>query len=329
MQKSQLYGFSQDPGSETSMLKVMVNDFTRFNKYFKRAEGRWVPLSRTGCDVGLEGLYTERVALYRTRYGGPSLVEGAIGSDSLAVFLIEPQRCDVRVNGAILHQDEMIISCAGAEYVSTGGARETLAMLLPVKDFQGRVAALLGSEPRLDAPRYRVQLTPASARHLRRLLREALAWRGSERNALVREHLQGVVADQFCELAGTKLVAGSASTLAERGRDAIVKNAREILDACISHPISLSDLCQQTGACAETLRLAFQDRYGLSPMRYLKLRRMHAARDLLRVGDPQSASVKGAALDCGFWEMGRFAVEYRKYFGESPSVTLRSGDALA
>jgi AraC-like DNA-binding protein len=33
--------------------------------------------------------------------------------------------------------------------------------------------------------------------------------------------------------------------------------------------------------------------------------------------------VKEAALDNGFWDLGRFSVEYRKLFGESPSVTLR------
>jgi AraC-like DNA-binding protein len=32
--------------------------------------------------------------------------------------------------------------------------------------------------------------------------------------------------------------------------------------------------------------------------------------------------VKRAAYDAGFTEMGRFSVEYRRFFGESPSDTL-------
>jgi transcriptional regulator GlxA family with amidase domain len=33
--------------------------------------------------------------------------------------------------------------------------------------------------------------------------------------------------------------------------------------------------------------------------------------------------VKSVALQAGFWEMGRFAVEYSRIYGESPSRTLR------
>jgi AraC-like DNA-binding protein len=58
-------------------------------------------------------------------------------------------------------------------------------------------------------------------------------------------------------------------------------------------------------------------------VRYLWLRRMNLVRPALLRADPAVATVTGIATDHGFWELGRFSVEYRALFGESPSATLR------
>jgi AraC-like DNA-binding protein len=50
---------------------------------------------------------------------------------------------------------------------------------------------------------------------------------------------------------------------------------------------------------------------------------MHLARRALAVADARAKTVTEIANDYGFGELGRFAVEYRKLFGESPSMTLR------
>jgi AraC-like DNA-binding protein len=61
----------------------------------------------------------------------------------------------------------------------------------------------------------------------------------------------------------------------------------------------------------------------MSPMKYLRLRRMNFARRALRMGDPATTTVTEIATDYGFWELGRFSVSYQALFGETPSASLR------
>ena len=80
---------------------------------------------------------------------------------------------------------------------------------------------------------------------------------------------------------------------------------------------------------AEALRMACQKHLGVSPTQYLLLRRMHLARRALRQSDPDATRVTDVATNLGFWELGRFSVNYRQIFGESPSTTLRAAAASA
>ena len=61
----------------------------------------------------------------------------------------------------------------------------------------------------------------------------------------------------------------------------------------------------------------------MGPIRYLTLRRMNLVRRALQRADASTATVTQLATDHGFWELGRFSVNYRQLFGESPSETLR------
>ncbi len=62
---------------------------------------------------------------------------------------------------------------------------------------------------------------------------------------------------------------------------------------------------------------------GMSPTQYLWLRRMHKARAALLAAQPDTATVTDIAMAHGFWELGRFAVQYKTFFGERPLATLQ------
>src|SRR5215470_16267589 len=80
--------------------------------------------------------------------------------------------------------------------------------------------------------------------------------------------------------------------------------------------VTLADIVAASRVPGRTLFKHFNEYRGVSPMGYVR-----AAWDELRRLEPEQ-SVMDVATRWGFAHMGRFAVEYRKQFGESPSQTL-------
>jgi AraC-like DNA-binding protein len=87
--------------------------------------------------------------------------------------------------------------------------------------------------------------------------------------------------------------------------------------------LNMPALCSAIGVPERTLRVCCTEFLGMSPTRYLLLRRLNMARSALRRADPATASVAEIARTYQFREPGRFAVTYRSIFGEMPSSTLR------
>ncbi len=97
-------------------------------------------------------------------------------------------------------------------------------------------------------------------------------------------------------------------------------------DALAAHSdpqLNMPALCAAIGVPERTLRVCCTEFLGMSPTRYLLLRRLNMVRSALRRADPVTASVAEIARSCQFLEPGRFAVTYRTIFGETPSSTLR------
>ncbi len=106
-------------------------------------------------------------------------------------------------------------------------------------------------------------------------------------------------------------------------RRQLLKKADDYFQMHRDSPVSLLALCQAVGASKRALQYAFQDAYDTTPMSHLKMFRLNQARrDLLRES-PETSSVTTIAFQHGCSHLGRFAGEYRQYFGESPSETLR------
>lgn len=105
-----------------------------------------------------------------------------------------------------------------------------------------------------------------------------------------------------------------------------VQRAMDYIDAHVDDEISVGDVARAACISVRALEEGFRRDRGMTPLAYLRNRRLERVRDALRTAAAggADASVTEIAQRHGFAHLGRFSAYYRERFGESPSETLRS-----
>jgi transcriptional regulator GlxA family with amidase domain len=101
-----------------------------------------------------------------------------------------------------------------------------------------------------------------------------------------------------------------------------VRRAEEYIETHWSERITIAGLARATAASARSIFFHFKNCRGQSPMSFVKQVRLEHAREMLQHSGINH-SVTEVAVDCGFGNLGHFAGDYFKRFGERPSDTLK------
>jgi AraC-like DNA-binding protein len=126
-----------------------------------------------------------------------------------------------------------------------------------------------------------------------------------------REALQGFVLGRL--LIEARRPAREGATV----QSAIVRRARQWLEAHSTEPVRIGDLAQQLGYSAAHLHERFRAELGSTPYAHLMGVRIRAARERLALtSDP----VKVIAVECGFSHAAAFCYSFRRATGESPGA---------
>jgi transcriptional regulator GlxA family with amidase domain len=91
--------------------------------------------------------------------------------------------------------------------------------------------------------------------------------------------------------------------------------------------LRVDDLASAMGVSSRTVYRVFARHRGVPPISWLRAARLERVRDRL-LHASAGETVTSVALDLGFSHLGRFAVLYRRRFGERPSDTLRRGRSI-
>lgn len=104
--------------------------------------------------------------------------------------------------------------------------------------------------------------------------------------------------------------------------DELVLAAQAYMEANFNESLTTRDIARAIGVGARTLQIAFRKRRRITPKKFLTEVRLRAMRSQLTCPEPLT-TVTSAALECGFFHVGRCSYAYREQFGEAPYKTLQ------
>jgi AraC family ethanolamine operon transcriptional activator len=134
------------------------------------------------------------------------------------------------------------------------------------------------------------------------------------------------MADSVVELIAHHLIASQkpkCAHLTHKRQTHLIRKAEAYCMDIAGKPLRIGKLCRELGVSERTLRHVFHKRMNMTPLEYLKSRKLNHVYKVLRKADPAEVLIKQVAYSNGFYHLGQFSRDYKMLFGEIPSQTLR------
>lgn len=302
---------STDPDEMATVMRPIDGSLVVMERGVFSANATWIDLNRLWMQHVEETL--------------PRIWHVGLPSDRAVIWFLTRPGPTVAFQGADVGANDISLCSIGEPvWQRLTGASSWGSMSLSLEDWAG-LATVAGRD--LFSSRASMILTPnaSDVARLQRLHRATarMACDAPELldNADVARGIEQSLIHAMVECLQPSAMASADVPLPRRSK--IMRRLRDVLDDCGDEPLYVPELCAKLGVASRTLRTICHEYLGMGPKKYLYLRRMHLVRRALRAGNADEATVTEIAMQFGFWELGRFAVEYRTLFGESPSVTLR------
>ncbi len=169
-----------------------------------------------------------------------------------------------------------------------------------------------------------VNLLPTGIIEIKDYLKQLFWLAVHKPNWLQQPHIEKLVADDLLPLLISHIPINwnSKASLKPYRRGKLIAKAEKEMLAQLETPLTLKQLAENLESSSSALSYGFQDLFGMSPMRYLKERRLNAVRQHLKASDPESCKIATLASQFGFYHQSHFTKDYKAMFGELPSETL-------
>ena len=311
---------------ESDMAESTTRMFTDPDAFHAARQAEGIVTERGNFRAELTNIRLDRLSLLRSV---ESLHRTAYSADDpehfVIVFANYPGQ-QIYSYGLEVTQGEIIVNRAGAEgHNRVASACQWDSIELSHEDAAAAGHTIIGRELIAPPVTHRITPPPHLLLRLSNLHEAACHLAGTAPDILAKPEVGRAIDQALVEAMVACLASGDPvdGRSAYRNHMRVMRRLEEVVRANPEEPLHIADLCRATGASYWTLHDCCKEHLGMSPKRYLLLRRMHSAQRALSRADPEKATVTEIATNYGFWELGRFSVVYRSLFGESPSTTLQ------
>jgi AraC-like DNA-binding protein len=313
------------PSSEVASF----DDPQRYEKSVRGTNLRLVVAGRGVFAAKLTKVDLGRVWMQRGHISLPTVTYSALASGRTSLFLqFDPDQAPILNSGMEVSPSEIVRYGTAAEHhYRTSGPYQCGAVSMTQEDFARASKVLVGRELAAPETSRVTRPPPAKLSRLLSLHKAATDLAESVPDILAHPEVSKAIEQELIR-AIVACVSDSApqESASRHGlRLNTMRRFEQLLDSRQDEPLYIPEICAALGVTDRTLRSRCQEHLGMAPHQYLWLRRMNLAKRALERADPRTRTVTEVANDHGFAELGRFAVAFRKLFGESPSTTLRRG----
>jgi len=261
------------------------------------------------------------------RLGSGNIVEGQSWSHGFLIYLPLSGNCEYLGNGTVVQKGSFLILEPGCDFcVATGSEHDWCSIFVPSHRF-----ADTGEERSSRTAIRRCRVSHGNHRaasqfgHLVNQIMTTAAKHPKFENSPAATHVEADLLNVASAIVGQPVE----NQHHQEGRPLIprhevVRRCKQSLEELDAQPIRVDELAAAADVSQWTLRRAFKEYYGISPVRYLQLRQLHQVHRKLKATDPEETNVTDLLFAHGVSELGRFASRYRGMFGELPSETLRA-----
>ena len=278
-------------------------------------------------EANLTRIKLDHLWMQRARLSLPAVTHSVVAGDRRMIFLqFDPDQAPILHSGIEVPPNEIVCYPSGSEHhYRTSTSYHCGGMSLTEQDFAALADVIVGRELTVPTTMKVVRPPPALMSRLLNLHKAAADLAATAPDILVRPEVARAMEQELARAMIACLTdpATEERYRASRQRLMVMQRFEQMLEARQDESLYVTDVCADVGVSERTLRLYCQEQLGMGPHRYLWIRRMNLARRALTLADATTKTVTEIANDHGFGELGRFAVAYRKLFGESPSATLR------